>query len=190
MRRVFIIGLMVLFGCSTRVHYDYFEPSGLGSTISSPPEYPKNVAMIKFPDGCELMVAAVVSERDQIVVTLRAMLPPETGMTFVGNRAKLITGGGQEDLNLSWEEWTLHDGVGSRREVPFDAPLRPRSFAKKPRRKGIEDMGNYESSFTLPEKHSSTRAFALILPGVAGHSSFRLEFVRKTADHRVWTQLQ
>lgn len=189
MNRAFAIALLVLCGCSTRLRYDYFEPTGLDSTISMPPQAPKNVAVLSW-QGCELQVWAQVSEQERVVVTLRAFLPPRTTMAFSGNRAKLVIGRTEEELNLSWQEWTLSDGIGARREIPFDAALRPQSFAKMPSRKGIEDMGRYETSVTLPAAYSSAREFVLVLPAPVGRSPLTLTFVRKKADYRVFVPLQ
>jgi hypothetical protein len=189
MHRAVVIALVILCGCSTRLRYDYFEPIGLDSTTSMPPQAPKNVATLSW-HGCELHVRAEVSEQDRIVVTVRAFLPPHTKMAFAGNRAKLVVGGVEEELKLSWQEWTLYDGVGARREIASDAALKPQSFAKTPSRVGIEDMGRYETSIVLPAAHSSVREFVLVLPAPVGHSPLTLTFVRKKADYKVFVPLQ
>lgn len=188
--RTFAVAIVLLGGgCTTRLHYDYFEPSGLDSVISMPPEAPKNVATLTW-DRCELQVGAVVSDKNLIFVALRAFLPPGAHAAFSGNHARLRVAGAEEEMKLSWQEWTLSDGVGARHDVAFDAPLKPQSFARVPTRKGIEDMGRYETTLTLPERYSSIREFSLTLPAPGAHPPLRLMFVRKTADYRVFVQLQ
>lgn len=188
---LFLIVALVLLGsgCSTRLHYDYFEPSGLDSVVSMPSEAPKNVATLAR-DGCELQVRAEVSTENHIVVTIRAYVPPGVHGAFSGNQAKLRVADSEEEMSLSWQEWTLSDGVGARREVAFVAPLKPQSFARTPTRKGTEDMGRYETTLTLPERYSSVREFSLALPSPGDHPPLHMTFVRKTADYRVFVQLQ
>jgi len=189
--RTFIIALVLLGGgCTTRLHYEYFEPSGLDSVISMPPQAPKNVATLAW-SGCELQVGAEVSKENRIVITLRAFLPPSTHAVFSSDRAKFSVTGAEEEMKLSWQEWTLSNGVGARREVAFDAPLKPQSFAKTPTRLGIEDMGRYETTITLPAHYSDIRYFTFELPPPKGHiKPLRMTFVRRTADYRCFVQLQ
>ena len=190
MNRVLIVALALLScGCTTRLHYDYFEPSGLDSTVSMPPGAPKNVAILAW-DGCELQVRAEVSKENLIVVALRSILPPGAHAAFSSKQAILRVAGVEKEMNLSWQEWTLSDGIGARREVAFDARLKPQSFAKTPTRKGIEDMGRYETTLTLPDGYSSVRGFALALPAPVAHPPILLTFLRKTADYRVFVPLQ
>jgi hypothetical protein len=188
-RHLLVVVALLCASCTTRLHYDYFEPSGLDSVISTVPEAPKSVATLSRA-GCKLWIVAVVSTENLIVVSIRAFVPPGTQVAFSGRKAKLEVAGSEEMMNLSWLEWTLSDGVGARHEVAFDAPLKPQSFARTPTRKGVEDMGSYEATLTLPRQYSNTREFSLSLPSPGAYPPLHMRFVRKTANYRVFVQLQ
>lgn len=123
-----------LSGCVVHHDYDYFEPSGLDSVISRPARAPGNVA-IKALGTAELTVRSRVDSSGRIVIFLNLQMPPGSEVAFRSDRIE-IRNGHSMALRASWKEWTLRDGIGSKRSVPFDAPLKPRSFPDAPLRWG------------------------------------------------------
>ena len=173
----------VLFLSCTRVQEDYFEPSGLQSVISRPPEAPPNTARLSW-GGRDLWISARVSEENRIVIKLSLFLSPGYGTSFNGNSIVFRTGGTREVIRPTWREWTVTDGIGSSHQVPFNARLKPQSWRETVPRTGIVDMGNYVSEITLPARYSDIQAFTLNLPAPRGLAPLRLSFVRKSADYR------
>ncbi len=183
-----VVCIFLSAGCAHRLQYDYFEPSGLDTVVSMPPQAPKNVAKRAW-SGSELEVRSEVI-KDRIQISLRLFIPPGAGISFSGDRAKVAIAGAEEEIKIAWSEWTLKDGVGAKKEVPFDVSLKPQSFRDRPLRTGIEDMGRYETTFYLPDRYSSVREFSLVLPSPKGSPEpLRISFVRKTADYRVFVEL-
>jgi hypothetical protein len=167
-------------GCLVRHHYEYFEPSGFGTVISRPARAPRNAAIKKL-GAADLTVRSRVNEAGRVQLFLYLDLPPGSRVRFTSDRVRILNGF-EDEIRVSWMEWTLLDGVGSKKSVPFDAPLKPQSFPGKPVLVGVEDMGQYESTFELPERYSGVRQFTMILPAPVGGSPLRVSFARKTAD--------
>lgn len=204
-RALMIVLILATGACTTRLQYDYFEPSGLDAVVSVPSQAPKNTAIRRWDDGAQLEVRSwVVYGRPtgnpwkdrwglmpgDLIVKISFDLPPEADASFTGDRAKLEAAGSEEEIQLRWEEWTLVDGVGGNRVVAFDAPLTPRSFQKEPPRKGVVNTGAYESVVVVPERYSDLYGFALTLPAPAGEAPLEMTFTRKAADYRVHVPLQ
>lgn len=178
-----VLPILLVPGCTTRIQEDYFEPSGLPSVISRPPEAPPNTAKLLW-DGRELWVSAKVSEENRIVIKLSLFLSPGSGTSFNGNSIVIRTGGKREVIRPTWREWTVTDGIGSFRQVPFNARLKPQGWQETVPRSGIVDMGSYLCEVTLPGRYSNIQTFTLSLPAPRGLGPLHLSFVRKTADYR------
>ena len=187
-RTLTVLMVLLVVGCSHRLQYDYFEPTGLDKVVSMPPQAPLNVAKRAWGSS-ELEVRSEVIN-NHIQVTLRLYLSPGAQISFSGDRAKVRVARTEEDIPISWSEWMLMDGIGARKEVAFDSPLKPQSFRDRPLRRGHEDMGRYETTFFLPDRYLSVREFSLELPPVKGSPEpLRISFTRKAADYRVFVEL-
>jgi hypothetical protein len=167
--------------CTILVKREYFQPSGLDTVKDW--DGPKSVA-IGTIDEAEITVQAFVTKSRQVEIFLMCELPPGSPLAFSSDQGRFESDSLSETVRLSWLEWTVKDGVGSRIEIPFSAKLKPRSYVHdRMPRTGIVDMGSYETTITLPDRFSEVSHFVLILPAPVGHPEIRMEFRRTTAKY-------
>jgi hypothetical protein len=191
MWRIFItISLVVGVGCTTRVRYEYFEPSGLGVTESSPPEAPKNVATVEI-QGSSLSIWSHVTAAGEVEVGIRVEVPSEKSLRFRGKSAVVMVDNAQEEIPLGWIQWRGMDGIGEEKDLPFDSLLQGRTFRTRPPKTGSWLLGRYDCTFHLPARYADTREFSVLLPVPEGTvRPLAVRFVRKAADFRTHVQLQ
>ncbi|MDQ8205782.1 hypothetical protein [Pelagicoccus sp. SDUM812003] len=189
--KIAFVGAILIAGCTTPVRYEYFEPSGMGATISSPEEAPKNVAQKRFASG-ELSVWSNVTEHGTIEVLLRAEVAAGHTLSFRNEEAVIISGDKKAVVGpLVWSQWRIVDGRGEFADVPFEAPLTSRTVDGSPPRTGTQILGRYDCTVKLPEQFSSVQDFSVELPAPSGEESpLHLTFIRKVADYRMHVQLQ
>ena len=179
---VIVLGLCATTpACTILVKREYFQPSGLDTVKDW--NGPKSVAVGTI-DAAEITVQTYVEKSRQVEIFLRCELPLGCPLMFSSDQGRFVSDGLSEPVTLSWLEWTVKDGVGSRAEVPFSAKLKSQSYiGNRTPRTGIVDMGRYEITLTLPDRFSEVSHFTLILPAPVGHPEIRLEFSRTTAKY-------
>jgi hypothetical protein len=189
-RTLILISLVLCVGCTTRVQHDYFEPSGLGVTISSPPEAPKNTATLQI-QGSAFSIGSHVTDAGEIEISMRVEVPSGKTLRFQGLAAEVTIGNAQEKIPLNWIQWKVVDGIGGTAEFLFDAPLPGQTFHGRPPKSGLQLLGRYDCKFHLPASYADARQFSVILPAPEGTDQpLAVRFVRKAAEYRMYVQLQ